>query len=692
MKDAVEHRPGGPRRRGPHVVLAVRRAVPARRRHPRHASAPPAGTAGSRPRASRPTPRSTRPPASCSSSTTAPSGPTSTSACVDRRGQLVHYTPVPLPGPRLPHDMAITEHFVVLNDLPMHWDEDLLAKGVHAVRMHDKPTRFAVVPRRGGRRRRAVVRGRPHLRPALDQRLRGRRRGRARGLPPGQPVARKPDVDDDMWMFRYLALDWMKTRLHRWRLNLRTGVGAPRSTSATTSPSSGSSTAATRAGATATCTPPRASRAGSCSTASSATTSRPATTTYLRLPEGVYGSEVGVAPKAARHRRGRRLRRHLHHRRGQRPVRVPRARRPPHRRRPDRPPPAPRAHLQRHPRGAGRRLGPRPVPLPLTRGSRSRSGCAARRPAVGHAAPSHRGTAMEELVGQGRGGHRGASGIGLAMARAFAAEGMKVVLADIEADALDAGGRRPARGHRGRGRRVRRQRSGPGRGPARRRGGALRRRPRGVQQRRRVDRRARLAGRPARRLGLGAGRQPLRRHQRRPRLHAAADRAGRGPHREHRVDGRADVGAADGPLQRVQARRGHPVRDAACRTSSWSGPPGVGVSVLCPGWVNTRIHEAARNRPERRRAGRGRDRWTRPCGSSSPASSPAASTRPTWPPWWSTPSRRDRFYVLTHPDWTHFISDRTDHIVGGQNPVLAALPSGPGDDVTALEPGSVDAT
>ena len=67
--------------------------------------------------------------------------------CVDRHGKLVHYAPVPLPGPRLPHDMAITEHFVVLNDLPMHWDEDLLPRGVHAVRMHDKPTRLAIVLR-----------------------------------------------------------------------------------------------------------------------------------------------------------------------------------------------------------------------------------------------------------------------------------------------------------------------------------------------------------------------------------------------------------------------------------------------------------------------------------------------------------------------------------------------------------------
>ncbi len=36
----------------------------------------------------------------------------------------MHYAAVPLPGPRMPHDMAFTEHYVVLNDLPMFWDPD----------------------------------------------------------------------------------------------------------------------------------------------------------------------------------------------------------------------------------------------------------------------------------------------------------------------------------------------------------------------------------------------------------------------------------------------------------------------------------------------------------------------------------------------------------------------------------------
>lgn len=68
---------------------------------------------------------------------------------VDKHGKLVHYVPVPLPGPRLPHDMVFTENFAILNDFPLHWDEELLPQGKHKlIYREDQPARFAVVPRR----------------------------------------------------------------------------------------------------------------------------------------------------------------------------------------------------------------------------------------------------------------------------------------------------------------------------------------------------------------------------------------------------------------------------------------------------------------------------------------------------------------------------------------------------------------
>jgi carotenoid cleavage dioxygenase len=47
---------------------------------------------------------------------------------IDRHNNLVHYTPVPLPGPRLPHDMAFSENYSILVDLPLFWDPELLKK------------------------------------------------------------------------------------------------------------------------------------------------------------------------------------------------------------------------------------------------------------------------------------------------------------------------------------------------------------------------------------------------------------------------------------------------------------------------------------------------------------------------------------------------------------------------------------
>ncbi len=57
---------------------------------------------------------------------------------------------IPLPGPRLPHDMAVTEHYSILHDFPLWPDAEALKAGRYKVRFHaDQPTRFAIVPRHG---------------------------------------------------------------------------------------------------------------------------------------------------------------------------------------------------------------------------------------------------------------------------------------------------------------------------------------------------------------------------------------------------------------------------------------------------------------------------------------------------------------------------------------------------------------
>jgi carotenoid cleavage dioxygenase-like enzyme len=63
---------------------------------------------------------------------------------------LRHAIDVPLPGPSLPHDMAITQHYTVLHDFPLRPDPQALAAGRYKLRFDpSQPSRFAVLPRYG---------------------------------------------------------------------------------------------------------------------------------------------------------------------------------------------------------------------------------------------------------------------------------------------------------------------------------------------------------------------------------------------------------------------------------------------------------------------------------------------------------------------------------------------------------------
>lgn len=144
---------------------------------------------------------------------------------VDKNNDLVHCVDIPLPGPRLPHDMAFTENYAILNDLPMFWDPRGLERGIHAPKFHrDMPARFAVIPRRGRTSDIKWFEADPtyvlHFANAyedgdeivLD------------GFYQGQPEPSTHGLTDKRERaFRFIALDFLQTRLHRWRFNLVTG-------------------------------------------------------------------------------------------------------------------------------------------------------------------------------------------------------------------------------------------------------------------------------------------------------------------------------------------------------------------------------------------------------------------------------------------------------------------------------------
>jgi len=97
------------------------------------------------------------------------------------------------------------------------------------------------------------------------------------------------------------------------------------------------------------------------------------------------------------------------------------------------------------------------------------------------------------------------------------------------------------------------------------------------------------------------------------------------------------------------------------------GATGVGVSVLCPGWVQTRIHEAARNRPSTGEA-------------ETVASEPSefaeyirgvieSGLDPNDVAQLVVDAiRTNRLYILTHPDWSPLITRRAERIVAGESP------------------------
>ena len=143
---------------------------------------------------------------------------------VSPTGDLVHYTPVPLPGPRLPHDMTFTENFSILNDCPLFWKEDLIERGIYATQFHrDMPTRLGVIPRYGTEKDikwfecdatyvlhwiNAYEDGDEIVVDGYFQ------------FDPSPGVA--PDATLEQRMFRFLDLFALQSRPYRWRLNMKT--------------------------------------------------------------------------------------------------------------------------------------------------------------------------------------------------------------------------------------------------------------------------------------------------------------------------------------------------------------------------------------------------------------------------------------------------------------------------------------
>ena len=101
----------------------------------------------------------------------------------------------------------------------------------------------------------------------------------------------------------------------------------------------------------------------------------------------------------------------------------------------------------------------------------------------------------------------------------------------------------------------------------------------------------------------------------------------------------------------------------------------IGVSVLCPGWVNTGIGESGRNRPDELRNADGPNILEG--GGASPLKAvlenglqPDAVAAMV-----VDAVRTDRFYILTHPEWTPMIEQRMTDVLEGRTPTPMFFPT-----------------
>ena len=145
---------------------------------------------------------------------------------VDPTGQVTTYVEIPLPGPRLPHDLAFTENYTILNDLPLGWDPQALTEGWYSNKFwRELPSRFAVIPRHGTTHDIQWFEADPtfvlHWANAYEDGDEIVLDGFFQHNPTARGVERAAGEHKG---FETLDMNVLEARAHRWRFNLRTGA------------------------------------------------------------------------------------------------------------------------------------------------------------------------------------------------------------------------------------------------------------------------------------------------------------------------------------------------------------------------------------------------------------------------------------------------------------------------------------
>lgn len=151
-----------------------------------------------------------------------PRPPYMTYGVVSASGELARTVPIDLPGPRLPHDMAITEHHSILFDLPLFADMQALRSGRYRVEFHrELPSRFGILPRYGDNTTIRWFEAKPCY---LYHTINAWEAGDEVILDACR-VKRPnpPEIVEYGKIERMLAFLRLDAQLYRWRFNMRTG-------------------------------------------------------------------------------------------------------------------------------------------------------------------------------------------------------------------------------------------------------------------------------------------------------------------------------------------------------------------------------------------------------------------------------------------------------------------------------------
>ena len=140
--------------------------------------------------------------------------------------KLKHYVPIALPGTRLPHDMAISDNYSILNDFPLIPVQAALDNGYFIPQFHrEMKSRFAVIPRYGKTEDIMWFEAEPtyvlHYTNCWEEGDELIVEGYHQNHPYPPPLDSMPEKY--RLFFSNIDLHSLRPHLHRWRFNLKTG-------------------------------------------------------------------------------------------------------------------------------------------------------------------------------------------------------------------------------------------------------------------------------------------------------------------------------------------------------------------------------------------------------------------------------------------------------------------------------------